>query len=84
MRQTAKDVGKKVNLEVRGGNVEIDRSVLDKMTSPFEHMLRNSIDHGLENRETRLASGKQEVGEVRVEARQDQINPRRRPFLALR
>ena len=71
VRQTAKELGKKVNLEIRGGRVEIDRSVLEKMTSPFEHMLRNSIDHGLEDRDIRLAANKPEVGEVRIEVKQE-------------
>jgi chemosensory pili system protein ChpA (sensor histidine kinase/response regulator) len=70
-RQTGKEVGKKVNLELRGGRVEIDRGVLDQMMSPFEHMLRNAIDHGLESTEQRLALGKSEFGEVQVEVRQE-------------
>ncbi|AOY01232.1 Hpt domain-containing protein [Jeongeupia sp. USM3] len=70
-RQTGKEVGKKVNLELRGGRVEIDRGVLEKMISPFEHMLRNAIDHGLEDTDVRLAAGKPEFGEVFVEVRQE-------------
>ncbi|WP_283147724.1 Hpt domain-containing protein [Silvimonas soli] len=70
-RQTGKEVGKKVNLELRGGRVEIDRGVLEKMVSPFEHMLRNAIDHGLETPEERAAAGKSEFGEVQVEVRQE-------------
>ncbi|AMC36212.1 Hpt domain-containing protein [Janthinobacterium sp. B9-8] len=70
-RQTGKDVGKKVNLELRGGRVEVDRGVLDQMMSPFEHMLRNAIDHGLETTEQRVALGKSEFGEVQVEVRQE-------------
>ncbi|SMC26920.1 chemosensory pili system protein ChpA (sensor histidine kinase/response regulator) [Andreprevotia lacus DSM 23236] len=71
VRQTGKEVAKKVNLELRGGRVEIDRGVLEKMISPFEHMLRNAIDHGLETAEERAASGKSEFGEVVVEVRQE-------------
>ncbi|BCL77138.1 hypothetical protein JHS3_28740 [Jeongeupia sp. HS-3] len=71
VRQTGKEVGKKVNLELKGGRVEIDRGVLEKMISPFEHMLRNAIDHGLETSDTRLAAGKSEFGEVLVEVRQE-------------
>ncbi|WP_375591917.1 Hpt domain-containing protein [Chitiniphilus eburneus] len=70
-RQTGKETGKKVNLELRGGRVEIDRGVLEKMISPFEHMLRNAIDHGLESTEERLAAGKSEFGEVLLEVRQE-------------
>ncbi|WP_374350215.1 Hpt domain-containing protein [Chitinimonas sp.] len=71
VRQTGKETGKKVNLELRGGRVEIDRSVLEKMVSPFEHMLRNAIDHGLETTEVRTGRGKNEFGEILVEARQE-------------
>ncbi|QDQ26652.1 response regulator [Chitinimonas arctica] len=71
VRQTGKETSKKVNLEIRGGRSEIDRGVLEKMVSPFEHMLRNAIDHGLEKPEQRLSSGKNEFGEIVVEARQE-------------
>ncbi|GAB3262658.1 Hpt domain-containing protein [Chitinimonas naiadis] len=71
VRQTGKETSKKVNLEIRGGRAEIDRGVLEKMVSPFEHMLRNAIDHGLEKPEQRLATGKNEFGEIVVEARQE-------------
>ncbi|WP_137936147.1 Hpt domain-containing protein [Chitinivorax sp. B] len=71
VRQTGKEVGKKVNLEIRGGRVEIDRSMLEKMTSPFEHMLRNAIDHGLESREKRIEAGKPEVGEISLSLKQE-------------
>ncbi|WP_374220762.1 response regulator [Deefgea sp. CFH1-16] len=70
-RQAGKDVAKKVNLELSGGRVEIDRGVLDKMISPFEHMLRNAIGHGLESTDERLALGKSEFGEINIEVRQE-------------
>ena len=66
VRQTTKDVGKRANLEIKGGQVELDRSVLDKMLAPLEHMLRNAITHGIESREDRLAAGKSESGEVTI------------------
>jgi chemosensory pili system protein ChpA (sensor histidine kinase/response regulator) len=47
-RQTAKETDKRVNLDIRGGAVEIDRSVLEQMAAPFEHLLRNAIVHGVE------------------------------------
>ena len=70
-RQTSKEVDKRVNLDIRGSAVEIDRSVLEKMAGPFEHLLRNAIVHGIETREQRRAAGKNETGELRVEIRQD-------------
>lgn len=71
VRQAGKEVGKKVNLEIRGGRVEIDRSMLEKLTAPFEHMLRNSIDHGLENKDKRAEIGKPEVGEIVLSLKQE-------------
>lgn len=70
-RQTAKETDKRVNLDIRGSAVEIDRSVLEKMTGPFEHLLRNAIVHGIESREARRAAGKDETGELRIEIRQE-------------
>ncbi|TFW04694.1 hybrid sensor histidine kinase/response regulator, partial [Oxalobacteraceae bacterium OM1] len=70
-RQAAKEVDKRVNLDIRGGAVEIDRGVLEKMTGPFEHLLRNAIAHGVESREARRAAGKSETGELLVEVRQE-------------
>ena len=71
VRQTAKDVGKRANLDILGGQVEIDRSVLDKMLGPIEHMLRNAVTHGVETREQRLAAGKGEVGEITLALAQE-------------
>jgi chemosensory pili system protein ChpA (sensor histidine kinase/response regulator) len=70
-RQAAKDVRKRVNLEISGGAVEIDRNVLEKMAAPFEHLLRNAIAHGIEAREQRRALGKDDIGELLLQVRQD-------------
>jgi len=69
-RQTAKELEKRVNLDIRGGSVEIDRSVLEQMAAPFEHLLRNAIVHGIEPRAARLAAGKAETGEILVQVSQ--------------
>jgi len=71
VRQTAKEVGKRANLDIVGGQVDIDRSVLDKMLAPIEHMLRNAVPHGIEDREQRIAAGKPEVGEITVKLAQE-------------
>jgi chemosensory pili system protein ChpA (sensor histidine kinase/response regulator) len=71
VRQTAKELGKRANLEIRGGQVELDRSVLDKIGAPLEHLLRNAVAHGLEGRDTRLAAGKTEIGEVSLTLAQE-------------
>jgi chemosensory pili system protein ChpA (sensor histidine kinase/response regulator) len=69
-RQAAKETDKRVNLDIRGGAVEIDRSVLERMAAPFEHLLRNAIVHGIEPRERRAAQGKPETGELLVQVSQ--------------
>ncbi len=70
VRQTAKEIDKKANLEFRGVRVEIDRSVLEKITAPFEHLLRNAVAHGLELPAERTAKGKSEIGEISIDAQQ--------------
>jgi len=71
VRQTAKEVGKRANLELHGGQVELDRSVLEKVLPSLEHMLRNAVAHGLEAREQRLAAGKDEIGEINLSLAQE-------------
>jgi chemosensory pili system protein ChpA (sensor histidine kinase/response regulator) len=69
VRQTAKELGKKANLDIRGAQVEVDRTVLERLVGPIEHMIRNSIAHGLEDKARRNALGKAEIGELQLEAR---------------
>jgi chemosensory pili system protein ChpA (sensor histidine kinase/response regulator) len=71
VRQTAKDVGKRANLDIKGTQVELDRSVLERITGPFEHLLRNAITHGIETPEVRRAAGKAPIGEIRLELTQE-------------
>jgi chemosensory pili system protein ChpA (sensor histidine kinase/response regulator) len=71
VRQTGKELSKRANLELQGTNVELDRSVLEKMIAPFEHLLRNAIVHGLENDQQRAQSGKLPIGEIRLSVRQE-------------
>lgn len=69
VRDLAGKVGKQVKLELRGGETELDRSVIENLSDPLLHILRNSLDHGLETSEDRLTSGKPEVGVITVTAR---------------
>jgi chemosensory pili system protein ChpA (sensor histidine kinase/response regulator) len=71
VRLTAKELGKKANLDIRGGQVELDRSVLEKMIGPIEHLLRNAITHGLEDVTQRQAAGKPEIGEIALTLSQE-------------
>jgi chemosensory pili system protein ChpA (sensor histidine kinase/response regulator) len=70
-RQTARELGKKVKLHLIGETNELDRSVLDRMVAPLEHMLRNSISHGIDLPENRIKYSKPEVGTVRVSVARD-------------
>ncbi len=70
-RQAAKEVGKRVNVDIRGGRTELDRVVLERMAGPFAHMVRNAIVHGIETPQARVAAGKAEAGELRIEVRQE-------------
>jgi chemosensory pili system protein ChpA (sensor histidine kinase/response regulator) len=70
LRQTAKELDKRANLEIRGTQVELDRSVLEKLVGPLEHLLRNALDHGLEGREARRKLSKPETGEITLNVRQ--------------
>ena len=71
VRQTAKELGKRANLDIKGTQVEIDRSVLERMTGPFEHLLRNAIAHGLEEPQSRVAANKSDIGQIALSARQE-------------
>jgi chemosensory pili system protein ChpA (sensor histidine kinase/response regulator) len=71
VRQAAKDAAKRANLDIRHGQTELDRSVLDKMSGPLEHLLRNSVGHGLEDSATRLAAGKEAIGQITVSLAQE-------------
>ncbi|HET6264460.1 MAG TPA: response regulator, partial [Usitatibacter sp.] len=68
VRQTAKELDKKANLELKGTRTELDRSVLEKITGPFEHLLRNAVAHGLETPAERARLGKPEIGEIAIDA----------------
>jgi len=68
VRDVSKDIGKKVRLETQGGDTELDKSLLEAIKDPVTHILRNSIDHGIEIPEKRRAEGKPEEGMVRVRA----------------
>jgi len=70
-RQAAKELHKRAHLDIVGGETEIDRSLLEQMAGPFEHLVRNAIVHGLELPAERLARGKSDTGELRIEVRKE-------------
>src|SRR5690606_13094177 len=71
LRQAAQETGKQVQLKLDGSQGELDRNVLERMTAPLEHMLRNSVAHGIEPPEQRRKAGKREEGAVRIAVRRE-------------
>nr|WP_295375340.1 Hpt domain-containing protein [Pseudoxanthomonas sp.] len=71
LRQAATDTGKQVRLLLEGTHGEMDRNVLERMTAPLEHLLRNSVAHGLESPDQRAAASKPEEGTVQVNLRRE-------------
>ena len=68
VRDLARDVGKKIELVMRGADTELDRQVLELIRDPLTHMVRNSGDHGLEKAEVRRAAGKPDAGRITLNA----------------
>ena len=71
IRQASGELGKQVQLKLDGAQGELDRNVLERMTAPLEHMLRNSVAHGLETPEQRTQAGKGEEGAIRIAVRRE-------------
>ncbi|MBU5246170.1 chemotaxis protein CheA [Bacillus halotolerans] len=68
IRQLQKELNKKIELSIIGAETELDRTVIDEIGDPLVHLIRNSIDHGIESPETRLQKGKPESGKVVLKA----------------
>jgi len=71
VRQASKETGKQVRLDIVGGNIEMDRGVLDRMTGAFEHLLRNCVVHGIEAPDQRQAAGKPAEGRIEIRLKQE-------------
>ncbi|MBV5295560.1 MAG: Hpt domain-containing protein [Curvibacter lanceolatus] len=69
-RQSAKETGKQIKLDITGGSIEMDRGVLDRMTPAFEHLLRNAVAHGIESPDQRAAAGKPATGSIGIQVTQ--------------
>lgn len=69
VRDMSKALEKKVRLEILGQSTDVDRDILEKLEAPLNHMIRNSVDHGMESPKDRIAAGKPETGVIRLEAR---------------
>jgi len=66
LRQVARDKACEVTLDIDGGNVEVDRGVLDRLAGPLEHLVRNAVAHGIETAVERQSQGKPAVGQIRM------------------
>jgi len=74
VRDIAKEKDKKVNFEMDGEDIELDRTILERITDPLVHLLRNAIDHGIEPVEERKEKGKTEEGKIKLSASQKEEN----------
>jgi chemosensory pili system protein ChpA (sensor histidine kinase/response regulator) len=70
-RQTARELDKRAELQITGTDVDVDRNVLERMMGPFEHMIRNSLDHGIESAAERQQAGKPAVGRITIDTRNE-------------
>lgn len=68
IRDLAKSLDKKIDLVITGADTELDRTVIDEIGDPLVHLLRNSVDHGIETVEERIAAGKPEMGTINLRA----------------
>ena len=74
VRDLSKKMGKEVNLKVTGGDTELDKTVVEKITDPLMHLIRNAVDHGISMPEKRKAAGKDPLGQIQVNAFHDTGN----------
>ena len=74
VRDVSKELGKEINLTIEGEETELDRTVIDEIGDPIMHLLRNSLDHGVESPDVREAKGKSRTGEVGLIARHEGNN----------
>jgi len=66
VRRTMTELNKRVELEVEGEDIRLDRAILERITPSLEHLLRNAVDHGIESPEKRKQLGKREIGTVKI------------------
>jgi two-component system chemotaxis sensor kinase CheA len=74
VRDLARRVNKEINLEISGGDTEIDKKIIEEIQDPITHLVRNAIDHGIETSEERLRLGKPKIGTVKLAAYQEGSN----------
>jgi len=68
VRDTSSQLNKEINLDIEGENTEVDRTVLNELTDPLVHIVRNAVDHGVEDQNARLKAGKDIIGTIKIKA----------------
>jgi len=68
VRDIARQIGKKVELKIQGGETELDKILINQLADPLLHLIRNSIDHGIETEQQRVAINKNEIGQINLNA----------------
>lgn len=68
VRDVSKELGKEITLKISGGETELDKTVVEKIADPLTHLVRNSIDHGIESVDVRIARGKPQAGTIALNA----------------
>lgn len=72
IRELAKKTGKKVSLEIKSDDIEVDKNIIEKLDNPLMHMLRNCLDHGLESPDERVKYGKDETGKISISVKKEE------------
>jgi two-component system, chemotaxis family, sensor kinase CheA len=75
-REIARELGKQVEVELRGAELEVDRAILDRLGDPLVHLIRNAVDHGLEPPDARALAGKPAAGRIVIDARRERDHVR--------
>jgi two-component system chemotaxis sensor kinase CheA len=75
-REIARELGKQVEVELRGAELEVDRAILDRLGDPLVHLVRNAVDHGLEAPDARSLAGKPAAGRIVIDARRERDHVR--------
>jgi two-component system chemotaxis sensor kinase CheA len=70
-REAARRLDKRVELSIEGAEIELDRSILDRLSDPLVHLVRNAVGHGIEMPSVRAAAGKNEIGQIVIDARRE-------------
>ena len=67
----SRKLGKEIDLKIIGAETEVDKNIIENISDPLMHLIRNSVDHGIESKEERVRAGKSPRGEIRLEAKNE-------------